>query len=111
MGCLLVAWGPAPHRLVPVPTWGRLLVVRGPGPEVAGVASGEAFVGGLGGGVAHSSWAPTGLLASFQRFPAPGGGGEQDECATRAPLHIHPGSQAQADGRIRMIPPFTDRGL
>ncbi len=52
-----------------------------------------------------------GVVASFQRFPAPGGGGEQDECATRAPLHIHPGSQAQADGQIRMIPPFTDRGL
>ena len=52
-----------------------------------------------------------GMVASFQRFPAPGCGGEQDECATRAPLHIHPGSQAQADGQIRMIPPFTDRGL
>ena len=31
-----------------------------------------------------------GPVASFQRFPVIGGGGGQDECATRAPLHIHP---------------------
>ena len=41
-------------------TWGCLLVVRGPGPgpEVAGeavVAASGVFIGGLGGGVAHSS--------------------------------------------------------
>ena len=84
--------------------------VAAAGQEVV-VASGGVLVGGLGGGVAHSSWAPAGPLASFQRFPAPGGVRGQDECATRAPLHIHPGSQAQAGRWIRVISPFIDRRL
>lgn len=35
-----------------------------------------------------------GPVASFQRFPALGGGGGQDEYATRATLHIHPALRA-----------------
>jgi len=31
-----------------------------------------------------------GVVAWFQRFPGPGDVREQDECATRAPSHIHP---------------------
>ena len=56
-------------------TWGCLLVVRGPGPgpEVAGeavVAASGVFIGGLGGGVAHSSWylgRAVGVIPTFSR--------------------------------------------
>ena len=52
-----------------------------------------------------------GSVAWFQRFLALGGVRGQDECATRAPLHIHPVSGPWFAGKIRVIPPFTDRGL
>ncbi len=135
-GRLLVAWGLTPHRLALCRYVGCLLVVWvGAGVRPSGSASlsgcplvvrgwGRRLLGGrpwwLPVVCSSGAWVAVlhihpgvlvGMVASFQRFPAPRGGGEQDECATRAPLHIHPGSQAQADGRIRMIPPFTDRGL
>ena len=52
-----------------------------------------------------------GSVAWFQRFLALGGVRGQDECATRALLHIHPVSVPWFAGKIRVIPPFTDRGL
>ena len=52
-----------------------------------------------------------GVVAWFQRFPGPGDVLRQDECATRAPLHIHPAPGARTVWRIRVVPPFTDRGL
>ena len=52
-----------------------------------------------------------GSVAWFQRFLALGGVRGQDECATRAPLHIHPVSGPWFARQIRVVPPFTDRGL
>ena len=52
-----------------------------------------------------------GVVAWFQRFPGPGDVREQDECATAPALHIHPASRVRADRRIRVVLPFTDRGL
>ena len=52
-----------------------------------------------------------GVVAWFQRFPGTGGVRGRDECATRASLHIYPGSWPRVVRRIRVIPPFTDRGL
>ena len=52
-----------------------------------------------------------GVVAWFQRFPVPGDVRGQDECATRAPLHIHPVSVPWFARQIRVIPPFYDRVL
>jgi len=51
------------------------------------------------------------VVAWFQRFLGPGDVRGRDECATWASLHIHPGSRPRVVRRIRVIPPFTDRGL
>lgn len=52
-----------------------------------------------------------GVVAWFQRFLGPGDVRGRDECAMRASLHIHPGSRPRVVRRIRVITPFTDRGL
>ena len=82
-----------------------------------GVGGGRRRAGGRGacwwrGAVLHiHPGVLVGSLASFQRFPAPWDVRGQDECATRAPLHIHPVSGPWLAGKIRVAPPFTDRGL
>ena len=52
-----------------------------------------------------------GPVAWFQRFPVPGDVRGQDECATRAPLHIHPVSVPWFARQIHVTPPFYDRVL
>ena len=82
-----------------------------------GVGGGRRRAGGRGacwwrGAVLHiHPGVLVGSLASFQRFPAPWDVRGQDECATRAPLHIHPVSGPWFARQIRVVPPFTDRGL
>ena len=100
---------------------GRLLVVRRggvlpgilPSTTVVGQSGGCWWCGLSGSGVVlhiHSE-VLAGVVAWFQRFPGTGGVRGRDECATWASLHIHPGSRPRVVRRIRVIPPFTDRGL
>ena len=96
---------------------GWLLVVRGRGPpgDPPGYDSGWPerclLVVCLVGELHIHSEVLAGVVAWFQRFPGPGDVLRQDECATVPALHTHPAPGARADRRIRVIPPFTDRGL
>ena len=78
---------------------------------LAGAVSAGGAVVGTGVVLHILSGVLAGVVAWFQRFPGLGDVLRQDECATVPALHIHPAPGARTVWRIRVIPPFTDRGL